>query len=125
GPVLAGEQGLLGGDGLHGRRLRMDFEDRCIEIGPSQPTRRRTGWTLVRGDLRFGHLVVIQGRIRDQPVNIFIDTGSDSTLANVALRERLRSSIRVDHRSTVNARAYTASTPVALDNVIVIPQLQI
>src|SRR5690606_9071382 len=32
GGVLAGEQGLLGVDGMGGRRLRMDFERNCIEI---------------------------------------------------------------------------------------------
>lgn len=125
GPVLAGEHGLLGVDGLQGRRLRMDFEDRCIEITPSQPVRRRAGWTLVRGELRFGHLVVVEGRIRDTPISIFIDTGSDSTLANVALRDRLRSTVRVDRQSTANARAYTAGTPIVLDNVILIPRLRI
>jgi predicted aspartyl protease len=125
GPMLGGEHGLLGADGLQGRRLRMDFESRCIEIGPSQPTRRRTGWTLVQGELRFGHLVVIEGRIRDAPVSIFLDTGSDSTLSNVALRERLRSSVRIDTRRSANARSYTAGDPVVLDNVIQIPRLSI
>jgi predicted aspartyl protease len=79
----------------------------------------------VRGELRFGHLVVIEGRIRETSISIFIDTGSDSTLANVALRERLRSTVRVDRQSTANARAYTAGTPIVLDNVILIPRLRI
>ena len=35
GAVLAGEQGLLGVDGMRGRRLRIDFERGCIEIIPS------------------------------------------------------------------------------------------
>jgi predicted aspartyl protease len=36
GAVLAGEQGLLGVDGMRGRRLRMDFERNCIEISPAR-----------------------------------------------------------------------------------------
>jgi predicted aspartyl protease len=125
GPMLAGEEGLLGVDGLRGRRLRMDFEHRCIEISPSQPTRRRHGWTLVPGELRFGHLVVVEGRIGDETIAVMIDTGSDSTLANVALRNRLRAHVRIDEESTANARAYTAGTPIVLDNAVIVPRFSL
>ena len=59
GAVLAGEHGLLGVDGMRGRRLRMDFERNCIEIVPSRGARRLRGWAAIRGELRFGHLVVV------------------------------------------------------------------
>ncbi|MGQ0533328.1 MAG: aspartyl protease family protein [Caulobacteraceae bacterium] len=122
GAVLAGQEGLLGVDGMRGRRLRIDFEHRCIEITASSGTLRRRGWTSVRGELRFGHLVVIEGRIRGERVNVLVDTGSDSTLANIALREQLRSAIRIDHRSMDYARAYTAGTPIVLDSAILLPR---
>ena len=123
GPVMAGEAGLLGVDGLQGRRLRMDFENQCVEISPSEPRWRRLGWSLVEGELRFGHLILIEGRIREESVHILIDTGSDSTLANVALQERLRAGVRVDRHSTIRARAYTAGDPIVLDAAILIPHL--
>ena len=123
GAVLAGEQGLLGVDGMSGRRLRLDFERRCIEISPSRAPRRSQGWQLVRGELRFGHLVVVAGMIAGQRINIIIDTGSDSTLANVALRERLRGTVRIDRARTAYARAYTAGEPIVLDSAILIPRM--
>ena len=87
GAVLAGEQGLLGVDGMRGRRLRIDFERGCIEIIPSADAPRlRRGWTSVNGQLRFGHLVLVPGRVNGIAVSLFLDTGSNQTLANPALQ---------------------------------------
>lgn len=125
GPVLAGEQGLLGVDGMRGRRLRMDFERRCIEIAPSATAPRLRNWTTVQGELRFGHLVVIEGFIRGQSVNLLIDTGSDTSMANTALRDQLRGGVRTDYTRTELIRAYTAGLPVALDSAVLIPRLSL
>jgi predicted aspartyl protease len=125
GAVLGGEEGLLGVDGMRGRRLRIDFENRCIEISSAEtPLRTRRGWTNIEGELRFGHLVVVRGRIRGQEVNVLIDTGSDSTLANPAFREQVRG-IRVSRDRTDYARAYTAGTPIVLDSAVLIPQFSL
>jgi predicted aspartyl protease len=121
GNVLAGEDGLLGVDGMTGRRLRMDFERNCIEIIPSAQARRlRGGWSTIRGDMRFGHLIVVRGSIEGINVNLLIDTGSDSSLANVALREALDARLRRRGREVV---AYTAGDNVILRNAIVVPRL--
>ena len=125
GAVLAGEQGLLGVDGMRGRRLRMDFERRCIEITPSQGAPRLRSWVTIQGEFRFGSLVVIPGEIRNQRVNLMIDTGSDTSMANVALREQLRAGVRVDYSRTDLARAFTAGEPIALDAAVLIPRLQV
>jgi predicted aspartyl protease len=121
--VLGGEEGLLGVDGMRGRRLRVDFENRCIEITPATNPARRRGWTSIRGELRFGHLVVIQGMIRGQSVNVLIDTGSDSTLANPAFRNQLRTGLRVSAERTDYARAYTAGTPIVMESAVLIPRM--
>jgi predicted aspartyl protease len=86
GGALARADGLLGVDGLHGRRLLISFEQRCIEIAPSRGARRLRGWLAIPGRLRFGNLVVLQGRVGDARVNLLLDTGSSSSLANDALR---------------------------------------
>jgi predicted aspartyl protease len=124
GPVLAGEQGLLGADGMRGRRLRLDFERRCIEIVPSRGARPLRGWETIRGELRFGHLVMVDGMVRGLRVNILIDTGSDTTLANVALQQALSARMRDDDRSLNYARAYTAAgQAIPLTNAIMLPRL--
>jgi predicted aspartyl protease len=120
GAVLAGEQGLLGVDGMRGRRLRMDFERHCIEIMPAREARRLRGWAAIRGELRFGHLVVIRGSINGLHVNLLIDTGSDTSLANTALREALNARVRRNRARVENAIAYTAGRPVVLENAIMV-----
>jgi predicted aspartyl protease len=123
GAVLGGEAGLLGVDGMRGRRLRVDFDNRCIEISSAgTPFPRRRGWETIHGELRFGHLLVIQGSIRGQAINVLIDTGSDSTLANPAFRDQLRSGIRVSRDRTDYARAYTAGTPIVMESAVLIPR---
>jgi len=123
GNVLAGEHGLLGVDGMAGRRLTLDFERRCIEIEPSNVARRLRGWGQIRGELRFGRLIVVRGRISNVGVNVLIDTGSDTSLANMALYRAIET--RVRHDRALPSRAYTATRPILLDRGIIIPELEI
>lgn len=122
GRVLAGEHGLLGVDGMSGRRLRMDFERNCIEIAPSRTARRLRGWTAIRGEMRFGHLVVIRGSINGIRVNLLLDTGSDSSLANVALRDAMNARLRRRPRE-VQTIAYTAGQTIVLENAVLVPRM--
>ncbi|MBX3511348.1 MAG: aspartyl protease family protein [Hyphomonadaceae bacterium] len=127
GPVFAGEQGLLGVDGMRGRRLRLDFDRSCIEIRPASRSRfAGEGWTRLRGELRFGHLVVIPGRIGTVNLNVLVDTGSDRSLANVALRDALRQANPHWARDVEGAvRAYSAGHAVLLDEAMALPRLQL
>ncbi len=125
GPMLAGEHGLLGVDGMSGRRLRIDFERRCIEIVASRGARRLGNWTTVRGELRFGHLVVMRGQVNDVDVAMFIDTGADTSLANLALRDRLREVSRVRVERTELVRAYAAGQSIVLDNAMALRRINL
>lgn len=126
GNVLAGEQGLLGVDGMRGRRLRIDFDRACVEIVSSRGARRLGfGWTTVRGELRFGHLVLVRGQVSGVPVDMFIDTGSNTTLANLALRDQLRERIGARAIDIDPVRAYTAGRPVVLDTAMLMPLISL
>lgn len=125
GAMLAGEHGLLGVDGMRGRRLLMDFERNCIEITPSRGARRLSRWTTVRGQLRFGHLVLITGRVGRMPVHMFIDTGSNFTMANLALRDGLRLRAESRRRVTDPIVAYSAGEPLVLDTAVVLPRVDL
>jgi hypothetical protein len=123
--VLAGEQGLLGVDGMAGRRLKMDFEHRCIEIIPSRGAPRLAGWEVIRGDLRFGSLMVIRASINGLHVNLLLDTGSDTSLANEALRDALNARVRRDRVRVDFAVALNSNQPVVLENAIALPSISI
>lgn len=123
GPVLAGLDGLLGVDALRGRLFHMDFDRQCLEIAPVSRARGLQGWVRVPGVLRFGHLVVMPGRIEGWHVNVIVDTGSDSTLANIILRERLRLAVRPGREPAKQTRGYTAGEPVVLESAVLIPSI--
>lgn len=126
GAMLAGEQGLLGVDGMQDRRLRLDFEEQCIEIVPANRARPLgRAWTRLRGELRFGNLVVVQGRIDGMRVNVLIDTGSNVSLGNHMLHRMLAERSRYARNSEGFGRAYTAGDPVVLDTAIIVPELDI
>lgn len=125
GPVLAGEMGLIGADGMSGRRLLMDFERDCIEIVPSAQASPLHGWITLPGVLRFGHLMMIRGSIRGVAVNVLIDTGSDTSLANPALLAALSTRIRAPSSDSEAVRFYTAGQPVSLESEILLPFLQL
>lgn len=126
GAMLAGEQGLLGVDGMQGRRLLLDFDQNCIEIIPAARARPLgRNWTRLRGELRFGNLVVVEGRIDGLRVNVLIDTGSNVSLANGALHRLLAQRSRYARNTVGFSQAYTAGQPVVLDTAIVVPELDI
>lgn len=88
-PVMDGgalsEHGVLGVDGMRGHRLRIDFERGCMEImRESRPPPEN--WWSVQGELRMGNLLLAHATIEGVPVNVLVDSGSDVTLANHALR---------------------------------------
>ena len=122
-PVLAGEHGLLGVDGMAGRRLTLDFQRRCIEIEPSRGAGRLRGWAELHGELRFGHLIVVPGRVNGVRVNVLIDTGSDTSLANTALYRALDARLRRDLGR--RSRMATANETILLEDAIFIRELSL
>ncbi|HVY84435.1 MAG TPA: aspartyl protease family protein [Caulobacterales bacterium] len=122
--MLAGEAGILGVDGMQGRRLRLDFDHHCIEILPSRNAHALHGWVTIQGQLRFGHLVTIPARIRGVTVNVLVDTGSNVSFGNTALRAAL-TPVAASRDSITSGRAFTASRPIVLDQIVVLPQMML
>jgi predicted aspartyl protease len=120
GQVLAGEEGLLGVDGLKGRELRMDFASNCIEILPASVGGARRGWQTIEGTFRFGHLVVADGVVAGVRTMLIIDTGSEVSLSNMALRNRLEA-----HVTQNRVQVFTLAERAVLRHAIVIPTIRV
>jgi predicted aspartyl protease len=124
GPVLGGEQGLLGFDGLSGRQLLIDFERGCVEVFDDTAPPAVNGWHRVQAQVRFGSLIVVRGVIQGVGVNVLIDTGSDSSLGNMALRASL-GRVRASRVEYHGERAYTAGRPLFLDDAVWAPRINL
>ena len=93
-PVLQerdlGGAGMIGIDALVEQRLMLDFEKRVIKVEDAkQPAQRFDGDIVVVARRRRGQLILTQAKVNNKPVDAVIDTGSEITIGNSALRDRL------------------------------------
>jgi predicted aspartyl protease len=89
--VHMGADGILGVDSLRSQRVLFDFRSRMISIVPSanRIEREDKDAIIVRGKLKRGHLIVTSARANDVPLTVVLDTGSELTMGNGALRAKL------------------------------------
>lgn len=86
-----GADGMLGIDSLRSQRVLFDFKAKTMSITPSsQPLERLDGDTIVvRARSRGGRLIFTQAKIDGKRVSVIVDTGSQVTIANLALQKFL------------------------------------
>ena len=123
GPMLAGQHGLLGVDGMAGRLLHVDFTKRCVEIYESPEQLPMQGWLNVPARMRFGTMLTVEGDIRGVKVNVLIDTGSDISLGNERFRESLRG-VAAHHVEYHNGHAFTFGSPLLLEKSVWVPTMR-
>lgn len=94
-PLLSGDKmgadGILGTDSLRAQRVLFDFETKTLSIVPSvvPDFRSEPGTIVVQGTRRNGRLVVTEATANGHSVIVVIDTGSQVTVGNLALRQVL------------------------------------
>jgi predicted aspartyl protease len=122
GPMLDGEHGLLGMDGMAGRLLHVDFTKKCVEIYEDAAPVSTKGWSSVPARMRFGSMLMIAGEIMGVHVNVLLDTGSDISLANESFRHALLDvgAHSIEYR---NGHAFTFGRPIVLAQRVWTPRL--
>ena len=85
-----GADGLIGIDALADQRLLLDFDKRTITVQDSRQPFAGSGFEIVvTARRRKGQLIITQASVGNRDVSAVIDTGSEITLGNRVLRERL------------------------------------
>ena len=85
-----GGDGMIGIDALVEQRLMMDFEKRVIKAEDAQPAgQMMDGEIVVTARRRRGQLILTQVSAAGLPLEAVIDTGSEITIGNLALRDKL------------------------------------
>jgi predicted aspartyl protease len=87
--ALGGAQGILGAEGLAGKRIFIDFRHDKIVITYSRNERSTRDFVDVPFHAIRNTLVVVNAIIDDVRVKAIIDTGGQTTIANLALRSAL------------------------------------
>lgn len=86
-----GADGMLGIDSLRSQRVLFDFKAKTMSITPSnQPVERMDGDTIVvRARTRNGRLIFTQAKVAGRKISVIVDTGSEVTIANMAMQKML------------------------------------
>jgi len=103
-----GADGIVGVDSLRSEKVIFDFRTRLISISP--PTHRvpdEQGTVVVRGKLRQGHLIVTSAAANRVPLTAILDTGSDITMGNAALRQALETQGRLGPAQRMTMKSVT------------------
>lgn len=89
--VNMGADGILGVDSLRSQRIMFDFEAQTMEIVPSvqRDFNQEPGTIVIQGTRRNGRLVVTEATANQRPLTVVIDTGSQVSIGNEALRRAL------------------------------------
>lgn len=101
-PVLRerdlGAEGMLGLDALVEQRLMLDFEKRLITVDDGRtPLPKFDDVIVVTARLREGQLILTQVKADRQKLDAVVDTGSEISIGNTALRDAL---LRRNHQFT-------------------------
>jgi hypothetical protein len=85
-----GGDGLIGIDALVHQRLLMDFDKRVIKVEDARtPVKALPGEIVITGYRRRGQLILTEVRAAHLRLDAVIDTGSEVTIGNIALRDKL------------------------------------
>jgi hypothetical protein len=85
-----GGDGLVGIDALVQQRLMMDFESHLIKIEDARtPEKHYFGEIVITARRQRGQLILAHVRAAGLPLDAVIDTGSEVTIGNTALRDKL------------------------------------
>lgn len=95
-PVLnktnVGADGIIGLDSLQDFRVLLDFREETIALEDvsSKAGSRRGFEIIVRARQKLGQLLITDALVEGVKATVIIDTGAQASLANNALRERIR-----------------------------------
>lgn len=90
-----GGVGLIGLDGLHDKRVTMDFKVREMRVSESKGAGRvRTSddeeSVVVRARSRLGQLILVDSHVDGTRVQVILDTGAQISIGNMALFRKLK-----------------------------------
>ena len=86
-----GADGILGVDSLRSQRIQFDFEQNLMSIVPSASVDQihDADAIVITASRRNGRLIFTDAKVDGRPVTVVLDTGSQVSIGNRALRELL------------------------------------
>jgi predicted aspartyl protease len=121
-PVLSarniGAAGMLGIDGLQTNEVVFDFARRKMTISKPRPLRHNDDEIVVQARGRMGRLVIGDAAVERQSATAVLDTGSELTIANEAMRRKLAEKRKLGTVTKVELISVTGAVILA-DSIMV------
>ncbi|MCJ8157278.1 retroviral-like aspartic protease family protein [Sphingomonas sp. LaA6.9] len=110
-----GAVGMLGIDSLRKNRVLLDFRRQTMTIVPSETPlgRRDPDEIVVTAKSRFGQLILTNAEANGHIVNAIVDTGSQITIGNMALKRKLMRGSLHGKPKTIELIGVTGETMMA------------
>ena len=110
-----GAHGMLGVDSLQSQRVVFDFKGQTMTVAPSRRVRERRDpdAIVVTARSRFGRLILADAKADGEKVWVIIDTGSQATIGNEALRRKLEKRGRLGRTSPLELTSVTGGKVTA------------
>jgi predicted aspartyl protease len=108
-----GASGILGVDSLQRNRVTFDFRRREMTVTPSRSREERwpdANTVVVTGRSLYGRLVLVDASVDGQRVWVIIDTGSEVSVGNNALRAALERRHRLGPTAPIHMISITGGT---------------
>jgi len=119
-----GAQGIVGVDALADRRIMMDFQDNTITLEDATvPEKAEPGEIVVVGHRHHGQLILTEVRVGKLNVYALIDTGSDMTIGNFSLLEKVAGSRHPPTQVAIVLNSVTGRSAPAIS--ILLPRIEI
>lgn len=116
-----GGDGLIGIDALVQQRLMMDFEQKVIKVEDARtPIKISPGDIIITAKRQRGQLILTQVRTGSTKLDAVIDTGSEVTIGNTQLRDKLLRRNRFWNVEAIGVTGQTMNLQMAL-----VPELQL
>ncbi len=122
-PLMAGADGILGLAGLRKESVFVDFRHNRVVISRSLRASDRVGFDKIPAKVLGDGLMAVQGRLGGIAVTAIIDTGSERSLGNAALREALYA--KRDNSNAEVTDVYGATTDIASGEIHLVPTISL
>ena len=118
-----GAVGMIGLDALAALRLMLDFEARKVSANDaSLPAPRLDGEIVVVARLKHGQLILTQVKANGITLDAVVDTGSEITIGNTALRKQI---FRHPHRQAQKIEVIGVTGAIMSLDLVVVDELRI
>jgi predicted aspartyl protease len=112
---LGGADGILGLDSLQDQRVLIDFVQNKILVADARTLGGNRGYEIiVKARRKLGQLIITNARVNGIDTDVIIDTGSQGSVGNMALLDRLRQAAGLgqDTMTDVNGKELTAAVKI-------------